>query len=212
MINERLELREMVKNAPDPLYISPCRKKKDEKDMKITISKIEAAQRQLRAAIKLWFCEGDIIAVLSLVCSAHQIIHDINKKKGSSHNLIYDSPIVKDNYRKDWINKIKSPYNFLKHADKDPTPDCTLELDTKVIECYIVYTIMGLEFLNYKSSEIERIFTMYFMLTNPSLVVEEERDKVFSRLTEDEIQAITKMPKDVFFNYFISQRNRLNSQ
>jgi hypothetical protein len=46
------------------------------------ISKIEAACRQLNTAIKLWFADGDLVSIHTLACSAHQIVHDINRQKG----------------------------------------------------------------------------------------------------------------------------------
>ena len=50
--------------------------------MILTIDKLQAAKGQLREAIRLWFNEGDPVAVHCLVCSAHQIIHDLNSQQG----------------------------------------------------------------------------------------------------------------------------------
>ncbi len=54
------------------------------------ITKFEAAKRQLDTAITLWFSEADTVSIHTLVCSAHQIIHDINQQKGH-RDLLYDS-------------------------------------------------------------------------------------------------------------------------
>jgi hypothetical protein len=48
----------------------------------IRVSKLDAARRQLDGAIQLWFSNGDPVAIHALVCAAHQIIQDINEKKG----------------------------------------------------------------------------------------------------------------------------------
>ena len=46
---------------------------------KISISKLDAACRQLDCAIELWFADGDPVSIHTLACASHQIIHDIKK-------------------------------------------------------------------------------------------------------------------------------------
>jgi hypothetical protein len=66
----------------------------------ITVSKLDAAHRQLRTAIRLWFMDGDPIAIHTLACAAHDIIHTLFKRKGLK-GLIFDSEIIKEEERKD---------------------------------------------------------------------------------------------------------------
>ena len=65
---------------------------------KIRISNLDSARRQLDCAIELWFAEKDIVSVHTLVAAAHQIIHDINRRRGG-RDLIFDSLVIKDEYR-----------------------------------------------------------------------------------------------------------------
>jgi len=46
------------------------------------INKLDAAKRQLRAAIRLWFDDGDPVAIHTLAHASHEIIHSLFKKKG----------------------------------------------------------------------------------------------------------------------------------
>src|ERR1700678_497488 len=89
----------------------------------IVIKKLEAAQRQLNCAIELWFREMDEVSVHTLAAAAYQITHDIKVRRGIQHDLLYDSAIVKDEYRSLWINTMKKAQNFFKHADRDPDPE-----------------------------------------------------------------------------------------
>jgi hypothetical protein len=68
-----------------------------------TIDKLEAACRLLNTAIVLWFNNGDAVSIHTLACSAHHIVHDINYLKGGM-DLLYDSLIFKDEYRREAIN------------------------------------------------------------------------------------------------------------
>jgi hypothetical protein len=42
---------------------------------KVAITKLEAARRQLRVAISLWFQDGDEVSIHTLACTAHEIIN-----------------------------------------------------------------------------------------------------------------------------------------
>jgi hypothetical protein len=66
---------------------------------KITITKLDAARRQLGIAISLWFQDGDEVAIHTLACAAHQIIHDINRHRGG-RDLLFDSLVFRDEYRR----------------------------------------------------------------------------------------------------------------
>ena len=58
----------------------------------IRISKLEAARRQLRTAITLWFTGGDPVAIHSLAFAAYEILHAISEKRDPNRiDLIFDS-------------------------------------------------------------------------------------------------------------------------
>ena len=67
--------------------------------MKIRVTKLDAALRQLNTAITLWFRDGDEVAIHTLAAASHQIVYDIVRKKNGP-DLLYDSIIFKDEYRK----------------------------------------------------------------------------------------------------------------
>lgn len=134
---------------------------------KITLDKLDAAARQLTTAIELWFTDSDPISIHTLACSAHQLVHDLNKRAGG-RDLIYDTLVIKDEYRKEWIDKVKGPYNFLKHADKDPA--AKIEFDPVANEFFIMFTCLGLELLGVKPNIARAGFTLYQMLSHPDIL------------------------------------------
>jgi len=80
------------------------------------ISKLGAAERQLREAIRLVFQDRDPISVHTLACAAHQILYDISKSRGLSSNI---KDVVPNRKRREWFNILNTSYNFFRHANKD---------------------------------------------------------------------------------------------
>jgi hypothetical protein len=62
----------------------------------ITVSKLDAARRQLRAAIRLWFQGEDPVAIHTLISAAHEIVHTLFKRAGL-HGLMFDTDTSKTN-------------------------------------------------------------------------------------------------------------------
>lgn len=76
------------------------------------ITKIEAAERQLCGAIRMFFDEGDMIAVHTLATAAQQILLDLALPLG-----IYS--FFNDEKLTDLRDVFRTSQNFLKHADRD---------------------------------------------------------------------------------------------
>ena len=171
--------------------------------MKLVINKLEAAEHQLREAIRLWFTEGDPVAVHSLVCSAHQIIHDLHFQQGW-RDLLYDTLVIKDEFRRKWIRLIKNPYNFLKHGDWDA--DGTVELDTELTESFILFSLLGFELLGRQHNETEEAYILYFALHRPSLLTEKGRKTFLGHLSAEAVQHVTELGKSGFFRAYTALR------
>ncbi len=166
----------------------------------ITVSKLDAAARQLDTAIVLWFDGADIISIHTLAAASHQIIHDINKKRGG-RDLIYDSLVIKDEYQKEWVNKLKSPMNFFKHADKDPDPEATIEVHSATANLYFFFSIQGLRQIGFTQSTIPQdAFISWTMLHQPNLVRAEYR--LENRFPAEMLEGVRGVGKADFFQAF----------
>ena len=103
-----------------------------------TVTKLEAAERQLTSATKLYFNDSDAIAIHTLVAASYNIIRDISKHRNASPTMIKDFFVdsysgPKKNKIGSWINSFE---NFFKHADHDP--DGTIELNTEITELLLI--------------------------------------------------------------------------
>src|SRR5712692_10574841 len=110
----------------------------------IKVNKLDAAIRQLRTAIVLWFNEGDPVAVHALAFAAYEVIHAVSKKRNPTRrDLLFDSVLIRDEYRSRFNIGLKKHAYFLKHADRDP--DAEIEFNPELSETFILYAICGRE-------------------------------------------------------------------
>ncbi len=164
----------------------------------IKITKLEAAEYQIDKAIELWFDDDNPVSIHTLACSAHQIIHDINRKMGE-RDLIYDSQIIKDEFRKEINKRLKKDYNYFKHTDKDWNESIDFETDNTIF--FILYSCLGLESLGIQHTVNRRIFFYYYIIMHPEIASEKyesEFDEFFGTTQMTEIHKIQKI--DVY-NY-----------
>jgi hypothetical protein len=84
------------------------------------VTKLEAAHRQLRVAIRLFFERKDLIAVHTLTAAARGILRELARPRGI---VGIDATIerLSPKYRKMVPQAINEAQNFFKHADRDAT-------------------------------------------------------------------------------------------
>jgi len=85
----------------------------------IKVNKIEAARRQIDAAIRLLFDNEDPIAIHTLTMAGFRILRDLADKQNNNINKVVQSYIKPGMEGKFW-GSMQSFANFLKHAKKDP--------------------------------------------------------------------------------------------
>ena len=175
---------------------------------KIHLEKLEAASRLISTAIELWFGEAEPVSIHLLACSSYQIVHDINHSRGG-RDLIYDSLVIRDEYRKEWIDRIKRTYNFLKHADKDPT--ASVEFDPANNEFFMMYTCLGLQLLEVKQNIAQAAFMFFQMLSRPDILTDSGRAdmEIYPEATRNEV---LKMGKSAFFQQYAAYHRSLGKK
>jgi hypothetical protein len=162
----------------------------------ITLDKINVACSQLDTAIRMWFYDDDPISIHTLVCSAYQIIHDINSVKGK-RDLIYDSALIKDEYRREWSKKVKEPYNFFKHADNDPDEIIDFNPESSIL--YFLFSCVGLQALNKQLNITRYTFVIYLYLLKPECLTDKGKALVSTLIKDEQRQSILFQPKRNFF-------------
>jgi hypothetical protein len=87
---------------------------------RLTVDKLESAQRQLDTAIRLYFEDADPISIHTLTSASLQILIDINEKRGGGPFPIEFEFVEDKELRMKTIRHMRSFPNFFKHADNDP--------------------------------------------------------------------------------------------
>lgn len=127
----------------------------------MTISKLEAAERQLNCAIRMYFNEEDHLAVHTISRAAFRILYDVYptmKDDGYSCNI--EAIILQMGWK-----KFNRGANFLKHA----VDDADELLDLPEIDTQLGLGISGMLFfkLTGKISPEMRAFDAWMKVTHP---------------------------------------------
>lgn len=131
----------------------------------LTLSKIDAATRQLNQAILLFFDGGDPVSVHTLTEAAGQILRDIGKPKnvvGLARRPSAPIPVPKP----EWFTALAAARNFFKHADKDPL--ATLTFNPALNETSILDAISVYERLTESRTDEMDIYVRWYVIKHPS--------------------------------------------
>lgn len=151
----------------------------------LVVAKLEAAERQLDQAIRLFFAREDQVSIHTLATSAYQIITDICKHKGIKRE-IEDSEILEEfGIKKEVIVSIREPQNFFKHADINYNKQVRLNPMLSVVfmmscvqyllslracptaECEVFRTWFFLRLPSHRPKEIQEIFDLAKLAADP---------------------------------------------
>jgi hypothetical protein len=177
----------------------------DMASLKLKISKLDAAQRQLDVAIQLWFLDGDELAIHTLAAAAYQLVHDLKEHRGIEKSLLYDAKMIKDEHRKKWIAVVKKPANFLKHANNDP--EGTLEFHPLETLAIIMAAASGLRFLGAQTSGTVGALTFWLVINKPNWVTEHFLKLYEERVGIENLQEFKLVPKRDFLQLYLSSSN-----
>jgi hypothetical protein len=136
------------------------------------VTKLDAARRQLRTAVTLFFQDGDRVSIRTLAAAAHQVLSDLLKHAGKKTRLERNAEdVVKPEYRREYRDAIRRAQNFFKHADKEPNPTAVVEFDPRqthyiLLDCFEAYML-----LTGRSMRELWLFFGWFALENPDLLL-----------------------------------------
>jgi hypothetical protein len=165
------------------------------KSKTIQVSKLDAARRNLRTAIRLWFTDGDPVAIHTLASTAHEIVHTLFRRCGLK-GLLFDSRMVKDEYRSKWAAHITKPYTFFKHARHDP--DGVIDFNPDVNEGLMMACVHGLSRMEEDVDLEEWAFGQWMKIQHPEYFYGDDGKP----LSPDEFKEHRDIPRRVFFDNF----------
>jgi hypothetical protein len=163
----------------------------------ITLTKLGAAHRQLRTAITLFFDEGDPVSTYALAFASYEIFHTVSKHRDPNRrDLLFDSFLIKDEFRRDWNRHVRREVNFFKHGDRDP--EGSIEFNPELTEWFLLYATYARDLCGESQSEEETLFTWWLQINKPHLLTEEGSKFVSDRIPINELEKVRTLTRPQF--------------
>jgi hypothetical protein len=91
----------------------------------------------------MFFQERDLIAVHSLAAAAHKVLSDLAVAHGKDTIIRNNPHLTRDpKLRSEYYRRIGEAFNFMKHADREPDPNATLEFRPAVTPHFLFDSLL----------------------------------------------------------------------
>jgi len=146
---------------------------------KIKINKMDAARRQIDAAIRMTFADEDPVAIHSVISAGNRIVRDLCAKRGDIKSYLRFTDWIRDGCEKQFWQAFNASANFIKHADEDES-DAILDLDDEASDFLIVFASKWYRDLGNPASREMNTFVMWWAaqhdgMVNPEVISHFER-------------------------------------
>ena len=150
----------------------------------LTLSKLEAARRQLETAARLYFSEADPVSIHTLVSAAYEILSDVNRARGGSPMLKEQLPTwVRRDANTEARRRLNEAANFFKHADRDY--DQVLEFRPGLSEFLMFDAVRKYRELTGELLPILGVYEAWFWIgPGAGLVMDSEPQRVLEQMLE----------------------------
>jgi hypothetical protein len=166
----------------------------------LKISKLDAARRQLRTAITLWFNDDDPVAIHALAFASYEILHAVSKKRDPNRRkLVFDSDLFPEEFRKELKIGFKKAAHFFKHADRDP--EAIIEFNPIMSECFIIFAITALQVCGESIGVEEIAFLLWIHIHKPHLLTGADEKKLIDNLPVEVLRRLRGTAKNNFLHF-----------
>ncbi len=160
---------------------------------KIRVNKIDAARRQIDAAIRLLFDNDDPVAIHTLAAAGFRIFRDLSDKRGKRSVWAHFKADIRPEMAKDFWRGLGGPANFFKHADRD-ADEILDNVDEGINDVMLYMASLLYRDLEYELTPEMKILNIWILVAHPQFIsniepVKELLEKhfgVFKNLTRAE--------------------------
>ena len=163
--------------------------------MRIAVSKLDVARRQLETAIKLFFYDGDFVSLHTLAAAAFNVLNDLSRQAGEDKKSIRDELLhhVREDKRKVFLDQLRKTENFMKHADRDP--DETHSFDPGLSTFFLIDAVRCYWKITGEHTLVTEAYFLWFMTEHPDVFVLAEEYRAMLSVGSNLLQGI---PKNTF--------------
>jgi len=129
---------------------------------------MDAARRQIDAAIRMTFSAEDPVAIHSVISAANRIVRDLCTKRGDIESYLRFTDWIADGYEKQFWSAFNASTNFIKHAHDDP--DAIFDLDDEASDFLIVFTSKWYRDLGNTTTREMNVFMTWWAAQHEELV------------------------------------------
>ncbi len=132
-----------------------------------TVTKLEAAERQLRVAIRMFFERRDMIAVHTLAAAAQSVLRDLGRHRGFLSLFEEGATRIVPEKRDEFKRLFREAQNFFKHADKDA--DAKLQFHGDATRFHLIDAARLLVLITGRHNAETAAMTGYFVMKFPNI-------------------------------------------
>ena len=167
----------------------------------IKVTKADAARRQVRQAIKLWFDGGDQVSIHTLLYAAVDIIDGLHKRKLGTR-VFFDTGALR-NARPEVREAVRQWPNFFKHG-RDWELDKVLDFNPAANLTLFAVCIRGLQALGEGNDILFRAFSFYCAIHHPELIADDREKHYRAALAVLDFKVVPK--KDFLKEFRLGQQ------
>jgi hypothetical protein len=179
------------------------------KNQLLTISKLDAARRQLETVIRLYFSNGDPVAIHTLTDAAYNILRDITAKRGAEPMIVKDQVLdqVKPDHKKAIAKKVNEAANFFKHANRDH--ESTIDFNPEASELLLLDACAQYQKLTGEIPPLFIVSQTWFMAKHSDFFILPEEVK---RILRTGGESALKMGRARFFSFMLTEAMKIGGK
>ena len=133
------------------------------------VTSFQAAARQLRLAIRMFFERKDMIAVHTLAAAAEEVLIGLGKPKGLKSIFDESLDLIVPEKRTEFSKTIRAAQNDFKHADRDPDPDAEILFYFDATKYHLFNAARLLVSMTGRHTRETATLTGFFLATHPNI-------------------------------------------
>ncbi len=130
------------------------------------IDKLDVVERQIKESVQLFFEGRDLVVIHTIIASAHQILFDVGKLS-EIESAIKNIKSLSQAEVREFLKTVNYPYNFFKHADKDPEGKIDIGPLSRLAQDFIMDAIVMLQILKGTIPFQAKVFWFWFVSKYP---------------------------------------------
>ena len=150
------------------------------------IEKLDVVRRQISEAVRLFFEKRDPVVIHTVIASAHQILFDLGESRGIASS-IKNTATLKGEDLKRFLRLINDPYNFFKHANRDPEAKIDIGPLEEFTQDFIMDAIVMLQRISGCIPFEAKIYWFWFVSKYPGHFSESPPDGAIKGMQAEEL-------------------------